>query len=140
MKLSLQILTPEENILEKDVDHASFPTLSGMLDIYPNHSPLASALIPGVLTVYEGSTAKEQFFVGKGSVHVTPEKCTVLARTACPLEHLKEAEIKSKKETLTKEMSGDLSEAQQNLLQENIELEEAKLYVLSKKVIVPPLS
>jgi len=52
------------------------------------HAPLISIVRPGVLEVIQGSKVEQRFMVVGGFAEVTPERCTVLADEATPLEQV----------------------------------------------------
>jgi F-type H+-transporting ATPase subunit epsilon len=51
---------------------------------------------PGLVVVYAGGKAVEEFFVAGGLVDVTPERCTVLAVEARPLAEIAKPEAEAR--------------------------------------------
>jgi F-type H+-transporting ATPase subunit epsilon len=77
----LEIATPERLLVSTDVTEAQIPGKSGYLGILPEHSPLISALQPGLISYKHGGNL-ECMAVSWGYVEVLPGKVTVLVETA----------------------------------------------------------
>lgn len=78
---SLQIVSPEGNVLKEEVEFIVLPGGAGELGILPNHSPLIAGLDVGVLRYTLNSTVKRVAIAG-GFVEVASNSVTVLADTA----------------------------------------------------------
>jgi F-type H+-transporting ATPase subunit epsilon len=86
-KLALEIVTIERKVWEEDdVDMIVLPGSEGELGILPQHTPLLTALKPGVILIRRKGV-EEIFAVGGGFVDVRPDKVIVLAQSA---EHSEE--------------------------------------------------
>lgn len=86
-KLALEIVTIERKVWEEDdVDMIVLPGSEGELGILPQHTPLLTALKPGVILIRRKGV-EELFAVGGGFVDVRPDKVIVLAQSA---EHSEE--------------------------------------------------
>src|SRR5690606_36824986 len=65
------------------------PGGDGDFGVLPRKAPMISTVRPGVISVYETRQAVSQrLFVAGGFAEVTPERCTVLAVEAEPLEEI----------------------------------------------------
>lgn len=78
---SLQIVSPEGNVLKEEVEFVVLPGGAGELGILPNHAPLIAGLDVGVLRYTLNSTVKRVALAG-GFVEVADNSATVLADTA----------------------------------------------------------
>lgn len=78
---SLQIVSPEGNVLKEDVEFVILPGGLGELGILPHHAPLISGLDAGVIRFTQNSTVKRVAITG-GFVEVIDNSATVLADTA----------------------------------------------------------
>lgn len=78
---SLQIVSPEGNVLKEEVEFVVLPGGSGELGILPNHSALIAGLDIGVIRYTLNSTIKRVAITG-GFVEVADNSATVLADTA----------------------------------------------------------
>ena len=86
-KLALDIVTIERKVWEDDgLDMIVLPGTEGELGILPRHTPLLTALNPGVIVIRKGNV-EELFAVSGGFVDVRPDKVIVLAQAA---EHSEE--------------------------------------------------
>jgi len=64
------------------------PGEDGDFGVLPRHSPLISAVRPGVIRTYEGNEVAEEIFVAGGFAEVTSARCTVLAERAIPTSEI----------------------------------------------------
>jgi len=78
---SLQVVSPEGNVLKEEVEFVVLPGGAGELGILPNHSPLIAGLDIGVIRYTLNSTIKRVAIAG-GFVEVADNSATVLADTA----------------------------------------------------------
>ncbi|GAB6153336.1 F0F1 ATP synthase subunit epsilon [Desulfosporosinus burensis] len=78
---SLQIVSPEGNVLKEDVEFVVLPGGLGELGILPNHSPLIAGLDVGVIRYTKNGDIKRAAITG-GFVEVVDNTATVLADTA----------------------------------------------------------
>jgi len=87
-KLHFNLVSPERQLISEDVDQVVVPGAEGYFGVLPNHAPLMSTVLPGMLTVLNGG-AERKIFVAGGFAEVTPDGLTVLAEEATPAEDLK---------------------------------------------------
>jgi F-type H+-transporting ATPase subunit epsilon len=90
--LSFELVSPERLLLSREVEMVVVPGTEGDIGVLPSHAPLISQVRPGVLVVFEGGKPTDRIFVSGGVAEVTPERCTVLAEEAMPLESLDRSE------------------------------------------------
>jgi F-type H+-transporting ATPase subunit epsilon len=81
MPLHLEIVTPERQAYEDDVDMVIVPGVEGELGILPHHAPLITTLGVGELRIKKGG-AEESFAIVGGFLQVRPDKVVVMAETA----------------------------------------------------------
>jgi len=79
--LHLEIVTPERQAYEDDVDMVIVPGIEGELGILPHHAPLITTLGVGELRIKKGG-AEESFAIVGGFMQVRPDKVVVMAETA----------------------------------------------------------
>src|SRR5213079_3688645 len=87
-KLSFRLVMPERELLDTDADMVVVPGIEGDFGVMHGHAPLISIVRPGVLEVFQGAKVEQRFMVVGGFAEVTPERCTVLADEATPLEQV----------------------------------------------------
>jgi F-type H+-transporting ATPase subunit epsilon len=81
MPLLLQIVTPERQVFDDQVDSVVCPGIEGELGILPHHAPLLTTLGFGELRIRRGG--EEEFFaIAGGFLQVRPDKVVVMAETA----------------------------------------------------------
>jgi len=77
-KLSLEVVTPERQVLHEDVDSIQLPGLDGYLGILPGHAPLLTELGAGVLSFKKGAETRYATALG-GFAEVLANRVIVLA-------------------------------------------------------------
>lgn len=95
--IKFEIVTPERIVLKEQVLQVSVPTQSGEITILPNHIPLVSVLIPGVLELKKISGETEIISVSGGFLEVMKDKIVILADTAERAFELDEERIEEAK-------------------------------------------
>src|ERR671916_2561062 len=81
MPLRLEIVTPERQAFEGDVDSVVCPGIEGELGVLPHHAPLLTTLGIGELRIRKGG--QEEFFaIAGGFLQVRPDRVVVMAETA----------------------------------------------------------
>lgn len=81
MPLHLEIVTPERQAYDDDVDAVFCPGIEGELGVLPHHAPLLSTLGIGELRIRKGSEV-EYFAIAGGFLQVRPDKVVVMAELA----------------------------------------------------------
>ncbi|HEY4253097.1 MAG TPA: ATP synthase F1 subunit epsilon [Roseomonas sp.] len=104
----LELVSPAKLLLSRPVEMAVLPAAEGEMGVLPGHAPMIVALRGGVISVTEGGQVTERLFVAGGFAEVTPERVTVLADEATPVESLSRAMA----ETRVAEAEAALAEAQ----------------------------
>ncbi len=79
--IRLQIVTPQREVAEEEVDEVSIPGREGYLGVLPGHAPLLTELQSGTL-MYRQNANKHYVAVHSGFAEVLPERVIVLAEHA----------------------------------------------------------
>ena len=87
-KIHLEIVTPEHMVLKSDVCYVMATGCEGEFGVMPGHTPFMTALKIGVLSYEDVEGHDHKFFVNKGFAEVLPDKVTVLAESAEPVEKI----------------------------------------------------
>jgi F-type H+-transporting ATPase subunit epsilon len=66
------------------------------MGVLEGHSPMTVALRGGVVSLYEGDRVTDSLFVAGGFAEVTPERCTVLAGEAMPVNEIERSEAEKR--------------------------------------------
>ncbi len=79
--IKLDVVTPEQVVLSRDVSFVVIPTGAGEIGVLPRHTELASTVKAGVVKVRipEG---EDFMFVSDGFVQVRPDQITLLVDSA----------------------------------------------------------
>jgi F-type H+-transporting ATPase subunit epsilon len=89
MSVQLEIVSPTRLLLSRSVDMVVVPGYEGDIAAQEKHAPLITLLRGGVISLYEGGSVTDRFFVGGGFAEITEDRCTVLADDAVPVADLK---------------------------------------------------
>jgi F-type H+-transporting ATPase subunit epsilon len=92
MAVALEIVSPEKLLLSRNVDMVVIPASEGDIGVLEGHSPMIVMLRGGTIDLYDGDKVTDRLFVSSGFAEITPERCTVLANQALPLDEVKKAE------------------------------------------------
>ena len=65
-ELHLRVVTPDRNVLDRKVKAVSFMGIDGSYGILPNHAPLMTATMPGVVKVTNTDDSVEELLVTDG--------------------------------------------------------------------------
>jgi F-type H+-transporting ATPase subunit epsilon len=87
-QVQFELVSPERLLVSEPVDMVVAPGAEGDFGVLPGHAPLLSKLRPGIIAIYSGNTVTERIFVAGGFAEVTPERCTILAEEAMPLDRI----------------------------------------------------
>jgi len=96
MPINLEIVSPEKLLLSRDVDMVVIPAAEGDMGVLEGHAPMLVTLRGGVVSLYEGDRVTDSLFVAGGFAEVTPERCTVLAGEAMPVNELERSEAEKR--------------------------------------------
>jgi F-type H+-transporting ATPase subunit epsilon len=115
-KLTLEVVTPERQVLHEDVDFVQLPGRNGYLGILPGHAPLLTDLGLGVLSFEKGDVTYYATALG-GFAEVLGNRIIVLAERAELAEEIdvgraRAAEERALKRLEEKKGEGDFSRAQ----------------------------
>jgi F-type H+-transporting ATPase subunit epsilon len=112
-----EVLTPEGEVFNDDVEMVSTRTTVGSIGVLANHAPLMAILDPTELRLYKSDSDVEHFAQGEGYLQVVGNEVLVLVEEAIPPDQLNRSDIESK-----------LREAQQGAENAEPDSEEQKRY------------
>lgn len=79
----LNVICPERNFYEGDVEMIEMTTTDGEIGVYAEHIPLTSVIEPGVLRIYEDEAEEpKEAAIFQGFVEILPDKVTILAQSS----------------------------------------------------------
>ena len=117
-----EVLTPEGEVFNDEVEMVSTRTSVGSIGVLANHAPLMAILDPTELRLYKSDSDVVSFAQGEGYLQVVNNEVLVLVEEAVPPDELNRSDIESK-----------LREAQQGAEDADEESEEYKRYVRNVK-------
>jgi F-type H+-transporting ATPase subunit epsilon len=79
--IHLEIVTPEQRLVNEVVDEVILPGSEGSLGVLPGHTPLLTTLGIGGLTYRRGAT-RRHLAIARGFAEVLPDRVSVLAEIA----------------------------------------------------------
>ena len=119
-KFNLEIISPDETLLNQEVKQVSLPAYEGMMTILKDHISLITFLRPGFIEVEENNKI-DKFYVEEGTVEFFNNKLLILSSTATRLDKL------------SKEMIVKMLEDSKNHLL-NPGIQDKEKYILSHKL------
>ena len=96
MPVNLEIVSPEKLLLSRDVDMVVIPASEGDMGVLEGHAPMMVTLRGGIVSLYSGDQLTDSLFVAGGFAEVTPERCTVLAGEAMPVNEIERSEAEKR--------------------------------------------
>ena len=104
-KFQCQILTPEGEVFNDEVEMVSTRTSVGSIGLLANHQPLLAMLDPTELRLHKGESDVVRFAQGEGFLQVTGDRALVLVDEAFPLDALDAAELREKLQRAEQELA-----------------------------------
>lgn len=111
----LDVVSAEKKMFSGLVEKIQVTGSEGELGIFPGHTPLLTAIKPGMVRIVKENNAEEYIYLSGGVLEVQPTTVTVLADTAIRGKDLDEAramESKRKAEEHINNTHGDIDYAQ----------------------------
>ena len=81
-KFKVEVLTPEGEVFNDEVEMVSTRTTVGSIGVLANHQPLLGMLEPTELRLYKSESDVERFAQGEGYLQVSGEQVLVLVEEA----------------------------------------------------------
>ena len=97
-KLHAQVLTPEGEVFDGEVEQLSTRTAVGEVGILANHAPLVGRLVPAELRLHVSDGETIRYAQAEGWLEVFANKAVVLIGEAIPPDELDPAELKQRVE------------------------------------------
>jgi F-type H+-transporting ATPase subunit epsilon len=116
-KFRVEVLTPEGQVFDDEVEMVSTRTATGSIGVLANHAPLMGILEPTELRLYRSESEIERYAQGEGYLQVVDNHALVLVEEAIKPDDLDRSDIEAR-----------LKEAEQALEQADEESEERRRY------------
>jgi F-type H+-transporting ATPase subunit epsilon len=98
-KFRVEVLTPEGESFNDEVEQVSTRTTLGSLGILARHQPVLAMLEPTELRLYSGESDVVRFAQGEGFLQVSDEGTLILVDEAFPVDDLDSADLKDRLRT-----------------------------------------
>lgn len=129
-KVQFELVSPEKLLRSQPVDMVVVPGTDGLFGVLPGHALLISTVKAGVVEIYRDGAVTDRIFVSQGFADVTPERCTVLADEAVPLNEIDRAAVEAQIRDLRDE-AADAHDDERAGLEARLAVAEAKLAALN---------
>ena len=97
-RLRAQVLTPEGEIFEGELEQLSTRTTVGEVGIRANHAPLVGRLVPAELRLHVSESETIRYAQAEGWLEVFANKALVLIGEAIPPDELDASELRQRAE------------------------------------------
>ena len=134
---NLTIVSAERKIFEGEVKQIQATGVEGELGILPGHTPLLTAIKPGIVKFILQDGTEEVIYVSGGFLEVQPNIVTVLADVAIRGSELDAERIREAKRKAEENIVSHASDVDHDLLVAKLSKELAKLraYELTEKLL-----
>jgi len=132
MPLRLEILTPERQVYDDEVDMVIAPGSEGYLGILPHHAPLLTTLGPGEFRVKRGG-GEEVLAVFGGFMDVRGDRVTVLTDAAEPADEIDEARAQAARDAAQQQLATASSPAEEARARVSLERSLVRLRVSQRR-------
>jgi F-type H+-transporting ATPase subunit epsilon len=95
-KFRVEVLTPEGEVFNDEVEMVSTRTTVGSIGVLANHQPLLGMLEPTELRLYKSDSDVERFAQGEGYIQVSREQVLVLVEEAARPNDLDTADLRER--------------------------------------------
>ena len=95
-KFRAEVLTPEGQVFDDEVEMVSTRTTVGSIGILANHAPLMAILDPTELRLYKSESEIVRFAQGEGYLQVVDNSALVLVEEAVEPEQLDRSDLESR--------------------------------------------
>jgi F-type H+-transporting ATPase subunit epsilon len=122
---SVEVLTPEGEVFNGEVEMVSTRTTTGSIGILANHTPLLAMLDPTELRLYRSDSEIVRYAQGEGYIQVADNRALILVEEAQAPEQLDAADLREKLRAAEDALAGaeEGSEAQRIAAREKRRLE-----------------
>jgi F-type H+-transporting ATPase subunit epsilon len=104
-RLSVQVLTPEGEVFEGEVEQVSTRTAVGEIGILANHVPILAALEPTELRLHISGSETERYAQAHGWLQVFANKALLLVEEAVPPDQLDSSRLREQIEDAERRLS-----------------------------------
>ncbi len=112
-KFVAEVLTPEGEVFNEEVEMVSTRTTVGSIGILAHHQPLLGMLDPTELRLYKSDSDVVSLAQGEGYVQVSEDRVLILVEEALPPEDLDSSELQERVSRADEELSSAEEDSEQ---------------------------
>jgi F-type H+-transporting ATPase subunit epsilon len=111
-KFTVEVLTPEGEVFNDEVEMVSTKTTSGSIGVLAHHQPLLAMLDPTALRLYKSESDVVSFAQAEGYMQVADNRVLILVEEAYPPNELDTADLRERLQRAESELeaAGDDTE------------------------------
>ncbi len=128
--LKINLVTPEKLFLSAEVEMLVVPGEMGDFGAMYGHAPFISSIRTGVIEVHNPGEDTRRIFVSGGFAEVNGESCTILAEELLDVSAINAETTRTALDDARYSLEHSSGDAEKLLLQNVINLAEAKLQVI----------
>ena len=132
--VEFELVSPEKLLVSEAVEMVVVPGAEGDFGVLSGHSSTVSSIRPGVLAVFENGAVTSRVFVSGGFAEVTPQRCTVLADEAVPLDDLDRSRLEQSIVDLREDVTTARDDAEKQATEKALAIAEAKIAALDSTI------
>ena len=117
-KFSVEVLTPDGEVFNEEVEMISTRTTSGSIGVLANHTPLLAMLDPTELRLYKSESDVARFAQGEGYLQVGNNRALVLVEEAHPPEDLSTSDLQERLRRAEQEVESAEEDSEQRRVAE----------------------
>jgi F-type H+-transporting ATPase subunit epsilon len=102
----VEVLTPEGEVFNDEVEMVSTKTTVGSIGLLANHQPLLAMLDPTELRLYKSESDVVRYAQGEGFLQISGEHALVLVDEVFPVDELDTGELRSRLDRAESALSG----------------------------------
>jgi F-type H+-transporting ATPase subunit epsilon len=105
-KFRVEVLTPEGEVFNEEVEMVSTRTTVGSIGILAHHSPILATLEPTELRLYRSETEIVRFAQAEGYLQMSENRALVLVEEALDPDRLDRADLEARLDRAKREVEG----------------------------------
>ncbi len=133
----LEIVSPERVLSSEPVRFAVLPALEGGIGVLPGHSPVLTALKPGIIEIH-GAAANDdvrKVFVSNGFLEINEKQCIALTVDAVAVDDISKEESELEYQRLVEALGNAETDAERVRLEKELNIHKTRLEVVYGKII-----
>ena len=124
-KFAVEVLTPEGEVFNEEVEMVSTRTAVGSIGVLANHEPVLAMLEPSELRPYQSESEVVRFAQAEGYMQIAENRALILVEEAHPPDELDAGELRERLQQAERELesAGDDTEKRRVAERDKVRLE-----------------